>query len=381
MRVLLVTALVAGGVATHVRSLARGLTAAGHQVVVACPAAVVDRLATAGDGIRWAPVDVGPAPHPVRDARAVRALRTLAADAEVIHAHGARAGALAVLARGRRAGGPRLVVTTHNAAPEGRAGRAVYAALEALVARGSDLVLGVSPDLVARAGRAGARQAGHAVVAAPSAPSPPSRPQPGRGEEARTLRAALGLPAHDGPLLVVNAGRLSVQKDQETLVAAMHLLEGARPGGGPGASVVTLVAGEGPQRAALEAAVAAGPADVRLLGHRDDLPALLAAADVVVSTARWEGQPVWLQEALQAGAAIVATDVGGTAVVLGDGGLLVPVDGLDRAGRARAMADALAPLLADDEARSALRRRAVERAAQLPTEADALAAALAAYRA
>ena len=63
---------------------------------------------------------------------------------------------------------------------------------------------------------------------------------------------------------------------------------------------------------------------VRLLGRRDDVPDLMAAADVVVSTARWEGQPLGVQEALGLGAAVVATDVGGTREVTGDAAVLVP---------------------------------------------------------
>jgi len=55
-----------------------------------------------------------------------------------------------------------------------------------------------------------------------------------------------------------------------------------------------------------------------------DIPELLAAADVAVSAAVWEGQPIWLQEALAAGCPIVATDVGGTAAVVGDAAVLTP---------------------------------------------------------
>src|SRR5690606_41557316 len=52
-------------------------------------------------------------------------------------------------------------------------------------------------------------------------------------------------------------------------------------------TVHLVVAGEGPERERL-AAVARGRDDLHLLGHRDDVPDLLAGADVVVSAARWE---------------------------------------------------------------------------------------------
>ena len=114
---------------------------------------------------------------------------------------------------------------------------------------------------------------------------------------------------------------------------------------------------------------------MRLLGHRDDVPDLLAAADVVVSSAVWEGQPVGIQEALHAGAAVVATDVGGTAAVVGDAALLVPAG--DPVSLSRAIRDVRA-------VRRGARRPAVQGgragSGELPTEADALEAALAAYR-
>ena len=100
---------------------------------------------------------------------------------------------------------------------------------------------------------------------------------------------------------------------------------------------------------------------------------LLAAADAVVSTARWEGQPVGLQEALHAGAAIVATDAGGTGAVVGDAAILVPVG--DVASMARALADVLLHAAVRDD----LRSRAISRGGELATSADALDAALTAY--
>lgn len=370
MNILLVTALVAGGVGRHVEQLARGLRQHpdGHRVVVACPAAVAEHF-DLGEPVIDLPV--GQRPHPVRDRRAVASLRSALRGADVVHAHGLRAGALCVLARGPRGSdGPRLVVTTHNGPPEGRAARGVYAVMEQLVARGADLVLGVSPDLLERAGRAGAQATGLAVVPADTALA-------GLDPEATRMRVRheLGLGEGPSPRLIVNVGRLARQKGQGALVEAYLQLVRDWPGR---RRPVLVIAGEGPERPVLESQVATSSedADVRLLGHRSDVPDLLAAADLVVSSAVWEGQPVWLQEALQQGAAIVATDVGGTGVLLGEGAALVePGPGVaDRL--SREMTHALV-----DETRNAdLRARAEVRAGQLPTEADAVAAALEAYR-
>jgi glycosyltransferase involved in cell wall biosynthesis len=353
MRVLVVLGTSTGGVGRHVEGLVRGLSAAGHHVVVACPTEVDERFRLADVAAAVVPLEVRERPHPVADARAVRDLRELVRGADVVHAHGLRAAALSVLAVGRRP--VPVVATLHNAAPGGRVTGTVYAGLERVVARGADLVLGVSADLVDRMQRLGARRTGLAVV-----PAPPPRPA---GSDRYAVHADLGIDARTA--LVVVAARLAPQKGLDLLLDALRGLVDL--------DLLAVVAGDGPLRGELQRRIDAEGLPVRLLGHRDDVPDLLAAADVVVSSARWEGQPVGLQEALHAGAAIVATDVGGTAAVVGDAAVLVP--GGDAVSLARAVRDVVTYGAVRDD----LRSRAVERADHLPTEADALAAALAAY--
>ncbi|WP_202863602.1 glycosyltransferase family 4 protein [Ornithinimicrobium avium] len=377
MKVLLVTALVTGGVAAHVRMLATGLAGSGHRVVVACPAATAHRIGPPED-VTYVPLPVGSRARPAQDRRAVAVLARTMAGADVVHAHGLRAGALAATARRASRARPRLVVTTHNAAPEGRAARAVYAVLEQIVAHGADLVLGVSPDLVDRARRAGARGAAPAVVPAATR----AVPTPEERQDARArVRRGLGLDPGGGVRVLVTVGRLAAQKDQMTLVDAMEQVATTWRRSVDGPPPVLLVVGEGPDRPALEARAASTHerTDVRLVGHRDDVPDLLLAADVAISSARWEGQPVWLQEALQAGTPVVATDVGGTATVLGDAGVLVDAATGGRGGTAQRLAGAVSRVLRDEALRSDLGARALVRAAGLPTAEDALAAALAAY--
>lgn len=76
--------------------------------------------------------------------------------------------------------------------------------------------------------------------------------------------------------------------------------------------------GDGPERAACEARVAAADmqSKVKFLGERRDVPALMAAADVVTLTSHSEGIPLVLIEAMAAGKPVVATDVGGVAEVI-----------------------------------------------------------------
>ncbi|MDN5601514.1 MAG: glycosyltransferase, partial [Brachybacterium sp.] len=102
---------------------------------------------------------------------------------------------------------------------------------------------------------------------------------------------------------------------------------------------------------------------VELLGRREDVPVLLERADLVVSAAVWEGQPVWLQEALRAGRAIVATDAGGTRWVTGEAAQLVPV------GDPAALADAITAHHGLERRRRG-EERSRRRAEELPTAGD-----------
>ncbi|MGN6301510.1 MAG: glycosyltransferase family 4 protein [Angustibacter sp.] len=360
-RVLLLLGTSGGGVGRHVRALAASLVEAGAEVHVAAPAAVEEEFDFVGAGAGFTAVEIRERPHPRGDLKVVGTISRLAEDADVVHAHGLRAGGLAVLAL-RRSSVP-LAVTLHNALlAQGVGGspvRAAYAVLERLVARGADITLGVSADLEVRLRELGASDVRHAVVPAPAALSARATPE--------ATRAALGL-ADEAVVLCV--ARLAEQKGLPLLLDATQALAGDASLGRP---LVVLVAGDGPLRDRLAARIEADRLPVRLLGWRDDVGDLLTVADVVVSSAVWEGQPIAVQQALQAGAAVVATDVGGTAEVTEDAALLVP------GGDATALATGVRRLLTDPVAREALRARARNRAAQLPDDAAARDAALQVY--
>lgn len=353
--ILMVTGVVAGGVGRHVEQLTRSLVRLGHTVVVACPDVVASHFRLVEAGAQHVALEIGPRPSPHRDRRSTAVLREAMREVDVVHAHGVRAGALATMARdGDR---PGLVVTLHNAAPERRLAAVVHRGLERMACRGADLVLGVSADLVADAWERGAGDVALAVV-----PAARATPQQDREQ----VRAALGLGG--ATPLVVAVGRLAPQKGFDRLLDALVAA------GTTAEDALVVIAGDGPQAEALQRTIDRAGLPVRLLGHRSDVPDLLAAADVAISSARWEGQPVWLQEALSVGAPIVATDVGGTEQVLDGAALLVQGDDPE------ALGAALTALLVDEGLRADLRERAVARAAVLPTEEDAAQAALEAYR-
>ncbi len=113
--------------------------------------------------------------------------------------------------------------------------------------------------------------------------------------------------------------------------------------------------------------------DVVLLGYRDDVPALLAAADVLLQPSRCEeGAPLSVLEAQMAGTPVVATRVGGVPEIVADGvtAFLVPKED------ARAMADALDRALAVDRARWKEQGRAHASRFTLAACADAVAAVI-----
>ncbi|HEX3003501.1 MAG TPA: glycosyltransferase [Angustibacter sp.] len=360
-RVLLVLGTSGGGVGRHVAALAASLVQSGVTVHVAAPAAVGEELDFAGAGATFTAVEIRERPHPRGDLKVVATIGRLAEDVDVVHAHGLRAGGLAVLAL-RRSSVP-LAVTLHNALlAQGVGGspvRAAYAVLERLVARGADITLGVSADLELRLRELGARDVRHAVVPAPAALAARTTPE--------QTREALGL--HD-EAVVLCVARLAEQKGLPLLLDATQVLAADAT---VGRRFTVLVAGDGPLRDRLAARIEADGLPVRLLGWRDDVGDLLTVADVVVSSAVWEGQPIAVQQALQAGAAVVATDVGGTAEVTEDAALLVP------GGDAAALAAGVRRLLSDPRARDELRARARRRAAQLPDDAAARDAALQVY--
>jgi len=85
-----------------------------------------------------------------------------------------------------------------------------------------------------------------------------------------------------------------------------------------------LIVGDGPLRESIESAAQHSGPDVRVLGPVVDIRSVLACTDVVVSTSTTEGMPGALIEASLMQVPSVATDVGATAEVVGDGGIVVP---------------------------------------------------------
>lgn len=369
-RVLELSAQAAGGVRAHIRQVSQLLAKDGHQVLLAGPSNVISPAdgAVSGACPRTYQIDIGARPSGA-DLKALRQLKQLAATVEVIHAHGLRAGALAVLAAKRlpAAKRPRVVVTLHNLPVGSAPTRLVGKALHLVVVKGADYVLTVSPDLLKKAKQLGLKAGEIAVVPAPARGCMDHVAQPEISQDsAQSLDAGSGVDSGSGPgtssdtdcdaaPCLLTIARLAPQKGLDLLLEAATLIKQR------GIDFTWLVAGDGPLKAQLNQQIATAALPVKLLGRREDIGALLSQADVVVQTSYWEGQPLTLREAMQAGRAIVATDVGGSAYTLAGCGQLVEP-------QAGPLADAVVAVISDPKRRETLEAASRAAVAKIPGE-------------
>lgn len=174
----------------------------------------------------------------------------------------------------------------------------------------------------------------------------------GRPDEDRRRRArtALGLP-QDTPV-VVNVGRQEFQKGHHVLLQATALLRSRQP-------VTVLVAGRTGNAtrhlATLREELGLG-GTVWFLGHRDDVPEVLAAADVFVFPSLYEGLGGAVVEAMALGLPIVASDVPALREVVQPGRTAL----LSPPGDAPALAEAVTELLDHPGEAASLGRRGRE---------------------
>jgi glycosyltransferase involved in cell wall biosynthesis len=291
-----------------------------------------------GDDVAWDEVRLDPRRLGASPAGWIQSctaiFRQISTRRVLVHAHGVRAAAAALLpARLRRA---KLVVTVHGFHSLRRTkGISAAAArmLNRLVLRSADrvLVLGDADHQAV----IGLRLAKGARVFR----TRPTYRARGRMDR-RAARRLLGLPQREPVVLWL--GRLAPEKDPGTFVRALQRLEGCRALG--------LIVGDGPLLAELRAENGGLDDRMRFVGWMEDPTAALAAADVFVSTSKWEaGVPMAALEAAATGSALVLSDCPGNrdAVATGIPAVLVPDGDLD------VLAGAICRLLED---RALLRR-------------------------
>jgi glycosyltransferase involved in cell wall biosynthesis len=167
------------------------------------------------------------------------------------------------------------------------------------------------------------------------------------------VRAGLGIPPDS--VVVLFIARFTGHKQPLTLIRAFAKALTLLKGGG---DVRLLMVGDGDEKQAGEALAGELGLEgkVNFQAFRQDVPDVLAAADIFVLPSLWEGLPIGLLEAMAMRKAVIGTRVDGTREVLQDGqnGLMVEPGDVD------ALAAAIARLVEDKALRESLRTRAYQ---------------------
>ncbi len=377
IRVLRVIArLNVGGPALHVTYLARGLAERGYETTLvagevgrgeASMAFVADRAGVEVVRLPGLSRELSPVRDAVAAWRLARIIRRVRPD--VIHTHTAKAGAVgraAALLAGRRR--PVVVHTFHGHVLRGyfgQAGTLVFRAIETILARATDRLIAVSPEVRDElVGLGVAPESKFSVIRL----GIELEPRVSFDGDTAEVRRRHGIGADR--FVVGWFGRMTAVKRTDDLLTALAGLRERR------VDALLLLVGDGDDRERLEQrAHDLGLARSCLfLGYQEDVAPWYAVCDAVMLTSASEGTPVTIIEALAAGRAVVATRVGGVPDVVDEGetGFLV------RPGDTRALAERLEILAREPDRRVAmgetgrervLRRYAVER---LVGDVDAL---------
>jgi glycosyltransferase involved in cell wall biosynthesis len=294
----------------------RGLRARGHEVIgVAAEGPMLDTARA--EGFRIVAVPMARKLSPRAQWRAFRALLALfrAERPDLVHAHMPISGFLARLAA-RIAGVPRVAYTCHGFLfnqPGPLVRRAASYVMEWLGGRCTDIYLTVSTEEAADARRLGLHGGAQAIG---NGRDPARfRPDP---DQRRRVRAELA--TAEERIVVIAVSRLVRHKGYPELLAAMREVDadlwvvGERLPSDHGEDLEPYFAESGLGQ------------NLRRLGYRDDVPALLAAADIFALPSHFEGLPMSVIEAMLTGLPVVATDIRGPREQVADGetGLLVP---------------------------------------------------------
>jgi len=288
-----------GGAQIHVRDLLANLPAQFKPVLVTGEAGFLCEEATRL-GVRVCVVpDLVQPVCPLKDLQALFAILRLIREEnpDIIHAHTSKAGLLGRLAASLTGTPTVFTVHTWSFSPTSSTARKrLFILAERLAATVSGQIIAVSQanaDLAVRWKIAHPR---NLIRIWNGVPDTPFRANVG-DREVRTL---------------IMTARFVPQKAHLLLLQALAEVKGRWQ---------LLLVGEGPMRPRVEeTARRLNLSDrVKFLGDRDDIPNLLATADVFVLASEWEGFPLSILEAFRAGLPVIATDVGGVAEAVTDG--------------------------------------------------------------
>jgi len=310
----LLTSLGIGGAERQTLAIAAGMAARGHTVAI-----LVLRPPLPEEWPTTLPVHhlnllTNPISLFAAFFRARRFLRKFHPD--LIHSHSFHANMLARLVK--TAAPAQLVSTIHNVYEGGRLRMLAYRLTDFLSTRTTAVSSAAAQRfvLLKAVPQNKITVIPNAIDTAEFSPNPARRTQ---------TRAALSAPHASSSLanfIWLAAGRIVPAKDFPNLLRAFAIVHAAHP------AAQLCIAGQptSPEFERLQALAQSlnlGPS-LQFLGLRQDIPALLDAADAFVLSSAWEGMPLVLAEAMAMEKPIVATDVGGVRELLADTARIVP---------------------------------------------------------
>lgn len=296
-----------GGAQTHVVELARAQRSGGDdvRVVAGTDGPAVDQLVCSGIDVtvvsklgraRTSPFELG-ALRSVMDAIAK-------ATPDIVHAHSSTAGVL-----GRIAARRLHVASVYTA--HGWPFQAGAPAIQRCISLVGEFLGGRLGDAVICLTAAETQRARHVRVVPNdrlwTVPNGIGDIGPQLLRSAREWRPISGA----SPMSIVMVARFAPPKEQAELIEAMATMTDLP-------WILTFV-GDGPTLAACEemSRRLLGPR-ARFLGHRDDVPAILANSDAAILWSRYEGMPISLLEAMRAGVCCIGNDLPGVRELFGE---------------------------------------------------------------
>jgi glycosyltransferase involved in cell wall biosynthesis len=305
--------------------LMRGMREAGHEVVGVCSDGPLLEAVRA-DGFRVETVEIERSYNLLRHRQSAKALTALfkAEAFDLVHVHTPVASLVGRYAA-RRARVPQVAYTAHGFYFHEHMAwlkRRIFITLEKLAGRWTDILFTQAEEDAETARRLKLARRGAPIQAIGNGVDPARFP-PGDAEARADMRQALGTPADR--VVIMAVGRLVAEKGYPELIDAMRQVDAELW------IVGDRLASDHADN--IDSAITAAETDpvlsprIRFLGYRQDVPALLQAADIFTLPSHREGMPRSIIEAMMTGLPVVATDIRGSReeVVEGETGSLVPV--------------------------------------------------------
>lgn len=302
MKILKIVGHTTGGIGSHVKALNQDLCSLGEQVHILCPKEVAESFDLQNCTKVWPSFGISYSKFSAF-IKALFTFREYIRSSDIVHIHGNKAAFFALLVC-RKADRSKVVVTLHNKIILTGVQEVVSRFTRKIVARRAQVVSGVSSDLIADAKNDGAKNTFIAPIFAPRVDEllvGKFLSVQERNTNFLNLVNELGLPLDLSKPLVLSVCRIAPQKAIDDIVRIAN--------SGIDANFVVIGSGVDALLDDLKAMDTGNK--VFFAGRREDVDKFLQAANVMLLTSKWEGNPLVLQEAMANGLPIVSTFGGG----------------------------------------------------------------------